>query len=77
MESNSDRVYRWFVDHGFHLIYRSTAIRLMAHQELPGVEVRIGTVYVVVERDGKEIYKSLLREFDPDDVNARVFQDAL
>ena len=49
----------------------------MAHQELPGVEVRIGTVYVVVERDGKEIYKSLLREFDPDDVNARVFQDAL
>ncbi len=45
----------------------------MAHQELPGVEVRIGTVYVVVERDGKEIYRSLVREFDPSDVAAHVF----
>ncbi len=77
MELPSDRAYKWFAEKGFHLIYRSTAIRLLAHQELPGVEVRIGTGYVVIERDRKEVYRSLVREFDPNDVAARVFSGSL
>jgi hypothetical protein len=44
----------------------------LAHQELPGVEVRIGTVYVVVERDGQQVYRSLAREFDPDEAAKRL-----
>ncbi len=77
MELPSDLAYKWFAEHGFHQIYRSTAIRLMAHQELPGVEVRIGTGYVVVERDGKEVYRSLIRDFDQEDLAARVFRGSL
>lgn len=74
MESKSDNIYCWFVSRGFHQVYRSTAVRLLAHQGLPGIEVRIGTVYVVVERDGREVYRSALRRFDPGEVEARVLQ---
>ncbi len=77
MQSQADQIYQWFVDQGFHLTYRSTAIRLLAHAELPGVEVRIGTGWVVVERDGAEVYRSLIREFDGNEVHERVFTTTL
>ena len=77
LPSSTDQIYQWFIDRGFHHTYRSTAIRLLAHPDLPGVEVRIGTVYVVVERDDREIYRILAREFDPTDLSAHVFPDVL
>lgn len=77
MTFKTDQIYQWFVEQGFHLTYRSTAIRLLAHKELPGVEVRIGTGYVVVDRDGHEEYRVLVREFDPAAVPERVLTAAL
>ncbi len=69
----TEQISNWFLDQGFHLTYRSTAIRLLAHPDLPGVEARIGTGYVVVDRDGQEIFRELIREFESDDLIARVF----
>ena len=73
MISSSDQISQWFTDRGFHLTYQSTAIRLLVHPELPGVEVRVGTVYVVVERDGREVFRSLTRAFDPNGSISKVF----
>ncbi len=72
MTRSTEQISSWFVEQGFHLTYRSTAIRLLAHPDLPGVEARIGTGYVVVERDGQEIFRELIREFEPDELLARV-----
>lgn len=77
MISSADQIYRWFAGHGFHVTYESTAVRLLAHPELPGVEVRIGTVYVVVERDGAEVFRSPTREFDPAEVSGTVLPGLL
>lgn len=69
----TEQISNWFVDQGFHLTYRSTAIQIFAHPNLPGVEARIGTGYVVVERDGHEIFRALIRQFDPDVLITRIF----
>jgi len=73
LDATIQPIYDWFVQQNFQVVYRSTAIVLLAHQALPGVEVRIGTVYVVVERDGREIYRALHREFVPELAHERLF----
>ena len=65
MESTIQQIHTWFVKHDFHVTYQSTALYLLAHHEVPGIEVRIGTAYTVVERDGYEVYRTLHRDFDP------------
>jgi hypothetical protein len=73
LEATIQPIFNWFREQNFQLTYRSTAIYLLAHPELPGVEVRIGTVYTVVERDGHEIYRTLHREFDQAIAHDRIF----
>jgi len=51
--------------HGFQPYYETTAISLLTHPELPGLEVRIGTTMVTFERDGREVYRAPLARFDP------------
>ncbi len=69
---STDAAARAFLARGFHIVYQSTAIRLLTHPEHPGVEVRIGTNYVVIERDGREIYRSLLADFRIEEALARL-----
>jgi len=68
----SDDVARQLTGRGFHLTYRSTAVRILAHPDLPGVEVRLGTVYVVADRDGREVYRAPASRFDLDTAVARM-----
>ena len=73
MEATIQLMLDWFQEQGFQLTYQSTAVFLLAHPELPGVEVRIGTVYGVVERDGHEIYRAQHGDFDPAIAHDRMF----
>lgn len=73
MDATSEAIVHWLVHQGFHIAYESTAIYLLAHAELPGVEARVGTVYSVVERDGVEIYRTAHRDFDPAVARERIF----
>lgn len=68
-------IVEWFRSQGFRIVYASSAICLLAHAELPGIEARIGTVYCVVERDGVEIFRSQLRDFEPAVARQRIFGD--
>ena len=72
MPASPDDVVRSLTARGFHPIYRSTAVRILVHPDLPGVEVRLGTVYAVVDRDGREVYRAPLTRFDPDAALRRV-----
>ncbi|HET9016271.1 MAG TPA: hypothetical protein VFN57_11785 [Thermomicrobiaceae bacterium] len=72
MSAPSDDVARQLVARGFHVTYRSTAIRILAHPDLPGVAVRLGTVSLVVERDGHEVYRAPLARFDLDAALSRI-----
>jgi hypothetical protein len=65
VDKTTGPIAQWFLSQGFRIVYASSAVCLLAHAELPGVEVRIGTVYCVVERDGVEIYRTQHRDFDP------------
>ncbi|HEX3723219.1 MAG TPA: hypothetical protein VHV31_10530 [Nitrolancea sp.] len=67
------KIYDWLIEQNFQLTYQSSAVYLLVHPELPGIEVRIGTVYAVVERDGREIYRTLHRDFDPALAYERLF----
>jgi len=49
---------------GFHLASQTSALAFLTHPDHPGVEVRIGTVFVVIERDGVELYRVRHQEFD-------------
>jgi len=73
LEPTIQPIFDWFRSQGFQLTYQSTAVYLLAHFEQPGVEVRIGTVYTVVERDGHEIYRTQHLEFDPVVAHDRIF----
>lgn len=50
--------------HGFQTYYETSAISLLVHPDLPGLEVRVGTTIVTVERDGRDIYRAPLARFD-------------
>lgn len=43
---------------GFEESYRSTAVTLFVHPDFPGAEVRLGTVELVAERDGRDRYRA-------------------
>ena len=64
-------VIQQLIDRGFRVSYRSTAVTLLVHPDLPGLEVRIGTVAVVAERDGIEVYRRPLASFSLNDLLAR------
>lgn len=49
---------------GFQRVYDTAAVHILTHPAQPGLEVRVGTVYVVIERDGREIYRAPLARFD-------------
>ena len=61
MPTEAEELVRQFQDAGFRVDYRSTAVTRLVHHAHPGVEVRIGTVYLVVARDERELYRAPLR----------------
>jgi hypothetical protein len=73
VDETTEPIVEWFRSHGFRIVYISSAVCLLAHAELPGLEARIGTVYSVVERDGTEIYRMQHRDFDPAVAYERIF----
>jgi hypothetical protein len=73
VDETTTPIVQWFLSQGFRIVYATSAIGLLAHAELPGVEVRIGTVYSVVERDGVEIYRTQHGDFDPATAHVRIF----
>ena len=60
-QSSQEELVRQLQDAGFRVDYRSTAVIRLVHHAYPGVEVRLGTVYLVVARDAREIYRAPLR----------------
>ncbi|ACZ39608.1 hypothetical protein [Sphaerobacter thermophilus] len=56
---------------GFQTYYETTAIYLLTHPDLPGLEVRIGTTIVTFERDGREVYRAPIARFDLETALAR------
>ena len=77
MPASSDNVARQLTARGFHPIYHTIAVRIFVHPDRPGVEVRLGTVYVVVDRDGREVYRAPLARFDLDTAIARMAAPAI
>ncbi|HEX7102954.1 MAG TPA: hypothetical protein VF201_09960 [Nitrolancea sp.] len=73
MDESIEPIVEWFRSQGFRIVYVTSAVCLLAHAELPGVEARIGTVYSVVERDGEEIYRMAHRDFDRAAAHERIF----
>ncbi len=73
VDETIDPIVEWFRSQGFRIVYVSSAICLLAHAELPGLEARIGTVYGVVERDGIEIYRASHQDFDRAVAHERIF----
>lgn len=65
VDKTTEPIVEWFRSQGFRIVYVSSAVCLLAHAELPGLEARIGTVYSVVERDGVEIFRTQHLDFDP------------
>lgn len=61
--SESD-IIRELTSHGFRPSYRSSAVTMLVHPEQPGLEARVGTTQVVIERDGREIYRVSHTGFD-------------
>lgn len=61
-ERLADSVALALIERGFRETVRSTAVRVLRHPDAPGLEVRLGTVYVVAERDDREIYRRPLSE---------------
>lgn len=55
---------------GFRVAHQSTALTFLVHPECPGVLVRIGTVFVVVERDQREVARFRLDTFRVQDLFA-------
>lgn len=64
MAAAVDDIAARLTEHGFRVVYRSAALWLLAHPDLPGVEVRLGTIYLVMERDGREVLRMRLDAFD-------------
>ena len=64
MAASESVILQELTHYGFRPAYRSSAVTLLVHPEQPGLEVRVGTTHVVIERDGQEIYRSLHSGFD-------------
>ncbi len=64
MDGTHEEIVQAFRVRGFRPAYESSAIAILTHPDCPGTEVRVGTVYVVLERDGQEIYRTRHDEFD-------------
>lgn len=73
MDETTEPIVEWFRRQGFRVVYVSSAVCLLAHSELPGLEARVGTVYSVVERDGTEIFRTQHRNFDSAVAHQRIF----
>ncbi len=73
VDKTTEPIIEWFRNQGFRIVYVSSAVCLLAHTDLPGLEARIGTVYSVVERDGVEIFRTQHRDFDPEHAHDRIF----
>lgn len=64
MVTLADQIVRQLRQHGFQQGYATTAVQLLSHPDRPGLEVRLGTVYLVIEQDGRELYRMRLDQFD-------------
>ncbi len=49
---------------GFRVVRRTSALVFLVHPEYPGLLVRVGTVFVVAERDGVEQARQRLETLD-------------
>ncbi|HET7034858.1 MAG TPA: hypothetical protein VFI42_04185 [Thermomicrobiaceae bacterium] len=59
-----ERLVRGLQEAGFRVHHRSTAVILLGHPDYPGIEARIGTVYLVLARDEREFYRAPLAAAD-------------
>jgi|DewCreStandDraft_1066081.scaffolds.fasta_scaffold18210_2 hypothetical protein len=64
MDGTHEDIVQAFRSRGFRPAYETSAITILTHPDHPGVEVRVGTVYVVIERDRREIYRIHHDRFD-------------
>jgi hypothetical protein len=64
MREKREEIVEAFRTQGFRLACQSSALAFLIHPAHPGVEVRIGTRFVVIECDGKELYRAGHQEFD-------------
>lgn len=72
MRTRHDQLVDELCDAGFLVTYHSTAVTLLVHPGYPGLEARIGTAMVVVERDGHEVFRAPLREFEASDLRQAI-----
>lgn len=72
MSDRAIEIVDLLVRHGFVRSYDTIAVHLLVHPDLPGLEVRVGTIYVVAERDGQEVYRELLAQVDTGRLLARL-----
>jgi len=49
---------------GFRVARRTSALLFLVHPAYPGLQLRVGTVYVVAERNGREIARQRLDALD-------------
>jgi Holliday junction resolvase len=49
---------------GFQVARRTAAVVFLVHPAYPGLLVRVGTVYLVAERDGRELVRQRLDQLD-------------
>jgi hypothetical protein len=59
-----DEIRQQLEERGFRAVYESTAVSILAHPDAPGLDVRVGTNYVVGNRNGKEFYRAQRPAFD-------------
>lgn len=64
MTGAGDAIVQALRARGFRTTYETTAIRLLSHPDLPGLEVRVGTTTIVFERAGQEVYRAPLDRVD-------------
>lgn len=53
--TSSDPVIDQLERAGFRVTRRTSALTFLVHPAYPGLQLRVGTVYVVAERDEREI----------------------
>ena len=49
---------------GFRVARRTSALLFLVHPAYPGLQLRVGTVYLVAERNGREIARQRLDALD-------------
>ena len=63
-QSPRERLVGQLQEAGFRIHHRSTAVILLGHPDYPGIEARIGTVYLVLARDDQDLYRAPLATAD-------------